>query len=382
MQNTIIQWCDSTTNPIMGCGGCELFPAPGEILLRLDVALANFYTWPPGTSKEIYKELITEAYGMIEHPLAGHSKALTSTNIWHLRGKFLAELKRKLGRKAAKAAEAVLGAATSCYAARLHLNKGRSIVKPERGFNKGYAPIFEQVTQFSGRISKAASWSDLRGTTRFEKPWLDGLPRHIFISDMGDAFSRESDFDFLEREVISAIRSEKGSRHVWQWLTKRPERMAKFSEKIGGFPVNVVAMTTITGPDTLGRVDALRDVPAAKRGLSIEPLWNRIPPKDLDLADIDWVIVGGESGRKACVHPFDLAWARELRDHCQNHGVAFFLKQLGRRPMEGGQELHLRDGHGGDWSEWPEDLRVRQMPRAAITSISVPLPMPKNQQFS
>ena len=76
------------------------------------------------------------------------------------------------------------------------------------------------------------------------------------------------------------------------------------------------------------------------------------------------MIAGGESGRRDFVRPFDLSWARELRDHCRETGVAFFLKQLGRRPVSEGEELKLRDTHGGDWTEWPKDLRVREMPEA------------------
>ena len=151
---------------------------------------------------------------------------------------------------------------------------------------------------------------------------------------------------------------------MWLWLTKRPDRMAKFGERIGGFPTNVCAMTTVTSPDKLPRVDQLRDVPAAIRGLSLEPLWDRIPPKALKLKGISWLIVGGESGRREFVRPFDLSWARELRDLCRERKAAFFLKQLGRRPVLEGEELKLRDSHGGDWSEWPEDLRVREMPAA------------------
>jgi protein gp37 len=181
---------------------------------------------------------------------------------------------------------------------------------------------------------------------------------------MGDAFSRDSDFSFLEDEVIAPIRSPQGQRHFWLWLTKRPDRMARFGERIGGFPQNVCAMTTLTGLDKLHRIDELREVQASVRGLSVEPLWERIAPDNLNLDGISWLIVGGESGRKDAVCPFDLSWARELRDHCGERKVAFFLKQLGRRPVFEGEEISLRDGHGGDWSEWPEDLRVREVPEA------------------
>ncbi|MEI6494017.1 MAG: DUF5131 family protein [Verrucomicrobiota bacterium] len=359
---TKIQWCHSTVNPIMGCGGCELFPAPGEILKSVDEAIGTAADWPPGKSRALMRELVDESFSKIKTHFEGHAAALSTTNIWHHRDAFLKKVSVLAGRVARKAAEGVIASSITCYAAKLHLNKARSIVSPSRGFNVGYAPAFEKVTQFEGRVWKMAKKKDLLHARDPKKPWLDGLPRLIFVSDMGDAFSRNSDFSFLEAEVIEPIRSPLGRRHMWLWLTKRPDRMARFGERIGGFPDNVCAMTTVTSPDMLFRVDQLRDVPAAVRGLSLEPLRERIPPKDLKLKGISWVIVGGESGRRAFVPPFDLFWARETRNLCRQRKVAFFLKQLGRRPVSEGEELKLRDSHGGDWSEWPKDLRVREMP--------------------
>jgi protein gp37 len=348
----------------MGCGGCELFPSPEKILTEIDNALSAYCREASGQSRKLFRILIDDVYNQIASPLPGHSRAVSSTNIWHLRQRFLDVTRSEYGREAAEKAELVLNQAVTCYAARLHLNKARSILNPTRGANPGYAPTFESVTRYRGRVWEMALSRDLRGIPDPEKPWLDGCSRLIFVSDMGDAFSRESDFAFLEEEVIAPILSAEGQRHFWLWLTKRPERMARFGDRIGGFPENVCAMTTITGPDKLGRIDELRQVPASVRGLSIEPLRDRIPPERLDLKGISWMILGGESGRYDAVRPFDLSWARELREVCHHRGVAFFLKQLGRRPFESGNELKLRDSHGGDWSEWPADLRVREMPEA------------------
>lgn len=368
MIKTLIQWCHSTINPIMGCGGCELFPSPGKVLGKVDQALAAVVGWTEGMARTVFKKLISEAYQQIEDPQHGHTPALTTTNIWHLRKEFVDYVTERHGRKAGRTAELAIAKAIKCYAGRLHLNKAFSIENPDRGVNSGYAPTFEAVTQFPGRVWEMARKSDLRGIPDPEKPWLDGCPRLIFVSDMGDAFSRDSDFPFLEEEVIEPIRSTKGQRHFWLWLTKRPERMARFGERIGGFPENVCAMTTLTGRDTLYRINELQRVQASVRGLSVEPLWERIPLNQLDLTGIDWLIVGGESGSHDAARPFDLAWARELRDRCRSSGVAFFCKQLGRRPLDSGIELRLKDKHGGDWSEWPEDLRVREMPKAFLAN--------------
>lgn len=348
----------------MGCGGCELFPTPAKVLAAIDAALSDLDGWSSGKSRELFRELITEAYETIVSPMPGHSNAISTTNIWHLRHQLLECVRSEYGRGDEKKVDLAISRAISCYAARQHLNKGRSIVNPTRGANSGYAPTFETVTRFAGRVWKMAKKSDLRSTSDPAKPWLDGFPRLIFVSDMGDAFSRDSDFSFLENEVIAPICSPEGQRHFWLWLTKRPDRMARFGERIGGFPSNVCAMTTLTGPDKLHRIDELRQVPASVRGLSVEPLWERIPASHLDLRGIDWLIAGGESGRYDAVRPFDLSWAREFHVACRRKGVSFFLKQLGRRPVEGNKELHLKDSHGGNWTEWPRDLRVREVPDA------------------
>ncbi len=342
----------------MGCGGCELFRTPNEVVSDLD----NTIGWAKGRSRLALQKLVDQTFSAVPDPKVGHTSALSSTNIWHLREPFLDLVLQASGREAAEAAALVISRAVACYAARLHLNKAASIVNPSRCTNPGYAPVFERVTRFPGRVAAMASAADLLGSKPQGKPWLDGLCRLIFVSDMGDAFSRSIDFDFMETDVIPAIRSEAGRRHFWLWLTKRPTRMGQFAKRLGKLPENICAMTTITGPDSLSRVDELREVNASVRGLSIEPLRERIAPERLNLNGVSWVILGGESGPKDHVHPFDLAWASELRDACHEQGAAFFLKQLGRSPVSEGRSLHLKDSHGGDWAEWPEKLRIREIP--------------------
>ena len=80
----------------------------------------------------------------------------------------------------------------------------------------------------------------------------------------------------------------------------------------------------------------------------------------LNLKDIDWVIVGGPSDPMA--GPFNVEWALDLWQQCRAQAVPFFLKQLGRKPIFDGTILSLLDAHGGDWDEWPEEWRVREMP--------------------
>jgi protein gp37 len=279
------------------------------------------------------KDLIANGITKIVHA-TGHNitKAVLQSTIKGLKGRLL-----------------------KCYAGSLTENRA--------GHVKGYPARFEEPEMFPGRTAAAAVWKDLQGTDRPEKPWLNGLPRLIFVSDMGDALCSSIPFEYLQREIVEVCTSPKGTHHIWLWLTKRPARMAQFSawlRKRGiAWPDNLVAMTTVTSAKTLSRVAELRKVKCRLRGLSVEPLWSAVK---LPLDGIQWVIIGGESGTGA--EPFHLEWARDIREQCHRAGVAFFMKQLGRRPMEGDSELRLHNTHGGDWAEWPQDLRVRETPKA------------------
>lgn len=366
-EKTKIQWCDSTINPIMGCGGCELFPAPDEVMKAIDQAVEEA-AGSEFKSRAVLKRLVDECFDRIDAPEQGHKKVVNTTNIWHLRKKFYAKVEASHGRAAKKAAQHALEQSVTCYAGKDHLKKGASILKPDYSPKLGYAPIFEKLTSYTGRVGEMADEKDLLGRFDPDSPWKERLPRMIFVSDMGDAFSRKSDFDFLVREVMEPVLSEAGQRHLWLWLTKRPKLMADFAGTIGGFPEHVCAMTTVTGPDTLYRIDELREVSAKTRGLSLEPILERIPPSKLKLEGIDWVIVGGESGAMKHVREFPLEWVEELREHCRKHSVAFFVKQLGRKPTRDGKVIKLKDSHGGDWNEWEEygeaDLKTREFPKA------------------
>jgi protein gp37 len=371
---TSIQWADTTVNPIMGCGGCELFPPPGEVLASIDQAAKS--VGASINSKQIFKELVDKVFLRSENPHRGHKPTVNTTNIWHLRERFADRVRRDHGREVSEAATEAIRKAITCYAAILHLNKASNILDREglrqgeeepREVHPGYAPIFEMVTQFKGRsLNEAAFLPDLLGLCNPKTPWKERLARMIFVSDMGDALSAKGDFQFLKDDLMPAIRSNDGIQHLWLWLTKRPERMVEFAEEIGGFPENVCAMTTLTGPDdkSMKRLSDLKRVRASVRGLSIEPLWDRIPPSKLNLKGIDWVILGGESGSGDLTRPFALEWAEEMRDHCRKNGVAFFMKQLGRNPSRKGQVFRLKDKHGGEWEEWDESLRVREFPQA------------------
>ena len=249
------------------------------------------------------------------------------------------------------------GKARKCYAGILHLRFG--------GVTKGYSPKFDQLTYWPGRMAAAARWSNLTGSARETKPWLNGLPRMIFVSDMSDSLSAGVPFEFLDQEIIRNVTSPLGRKHRWLWLTKRPDRMTKFSHWLEKqhtqWPYNLWVGTSITTRATTSRIGHLLEVGDGNtiRFVSVEPQYE---PVDVtkSLSKLDWVIQGGESGHDA--HAFEIGWSFDLKDQCQEYHVPYFLKQLGTVVVENGNRLRFDDHHGGDWSEWPKELRLREMP--------------------
>lgn len=166
-------------------------------------------------------------------------------------------------------------------------------------------------------------------------------PRRVFVNSMSDLFHAKVPVPFIKQvfEVMSST-----PQHSYQVLTKRPGRAARLADDLE-WPPNIWLGTSVESADYSSRIDELRGVPAAVRFLSLEPLLGPLPK--LDLTDIHWVIVGGESGPRA--RPMDAAWAEEIRDQCLDAGVPFFFKQWGgKTPKAGGRLLD-----GRTWDEMP-----------------------------
>jgi protein gp37 len=217
---------------------------------------------------------------------------------------------------------------------------------------KGWPVNFETPKIFMDRVPKMLQWSDLTNTDRTDKPWLNGYPRLIFLNDMGDTFSNGMPEDWFKDVLPSIINSP----HQYLVLTKWPNRFKRFHENYP-IPDNIWPGTTVTSTKTLFRANDLTfgKIP----WLSIEPLWGPIDLNEHNYLDkIKWVIIGGESGMNP--EPCKLEWIESVINQCQAAGVPVFVKQLGAVLAK---ELKLQDRSGGDWAEWPEHLRVRQMPK-------------------
>lgn len=323
----------------MGCDGCELWKPVGAVAAQMASFISLIHHNGPEVRSAVKRIIGKRQTSELYRDREVVASELTMTLDCAVMRKELVDLIRE---------------ECKCYA---------GLLGTMRAGHKGYADSFEIPKLFPGRMAAAAKWGLPTPAENADKPWLEGMPRLIFISDMGDALSADVPFEYLDQEIISNVITGEGQRHVWLWLSKRPERMAAFGDwllKHGVYwPDNLVAMTTVTSQRYAARVDALRRVPAKLKGLSIEPLFESL---NLNLEGIDWLIVGGGSDILANV--FEVEWALHLRRECEERGISFFLKQLGRKPLFNARPLLLDDGHGGDWAEWRRAWRARQMPAA------------------
>ena len=183
---------------------------------------------------------------------------------------------------------------------------------------------------------------------RLDAPRKWKSPRRVFVNSMGDLFHEDVPLEFVH-EVF--LRMAAHSQHIYQVLTKRPERMLEYVEWNGGqeWPDHVWAGVSVENQYWADhRIPVLTRIPAKIRFLSAEPLLKAVDLGEY-LQEVQWVIAGGESGHRS--RPMDAKWVMRIRDDCQNAGVAFFFKQWGGRyNKSGGRQLE-----GRTWDEMPDD---------------------------
>lgn len=176
-------------------------------------------------------------------------------------------------------------------------------------------------------------------------------PRRIFVNSVSDIFHEEVGVDFIYRifEVMA-----KAEQHTFQVLTKRHERLAYLADYLP-WPPNVWVGVSVENQHWAEeRIPALKEVPAMIRFLSVEPLLKRVELIDhIRDGEVDWVIVGGESGPKA--RPMEREWVDSILIDCLTMGIPFFFKQWGgRNSKAGGREL---DGRTWDMLPRPDNER-------------------------
>lgn len=272
-------------------------------------------------------------------------------------------------------------ACDSCYAAR------------DAAGRLSHLPTYAGLTvrRDDGRAELTGEIRLLRD--RLDQPCHWRRPRRIFVASTSDLFHPKVRVEYIA-EVFAVMALVE--HHTFLLLTKRPQRMAavlgdvdfwetavrsaagrlaqpvehgglgqpaqrrlvEHSEQLAvqRWPLrHVWAGTTIESDRYRFRAAHLRDVPAAVRWISAEPLLG--PLDRLDLGGIDWLVAGGESGAPA--RPMEEGWVRDLRDRCAATGTAFWFKQAGAKLA---RRWGTRDRNGGQLEEIPGEFRIRELP--------------------
>jgi len=236
---------------------------------------------------------------------------------------------------------------------------------------------------------------------KLEEPLKWKKPRRVFVCSMGDLFHEQVPDEYIAKvwEIMN-----NASHHTFMVLTKRPHRMKEFLERLGwyihdqdGYPMEAVldeggkytlpnvwlGVTAENQQRADERIPILLQIPAAVRFVSVEPM---LGPVDLSLSDgvdlsmsvgtglkpgksylinsLDWVICGGETGPGA--RPMHPEWVRSLVLQCKNAGVPIFVKQMGSVWAK----AHSSDRASNRPEEWPEDLRIRELPPSRNCSLT------------
>ena len=211
------------------------------------------------------------------------------------------------------------------------------------------------VGKYKGLAKKSGDNVTWNGVVREDQaslliPYKWKKSRKIFVNSMSDLFHAEVSDDFILSvwEVMHAT-----PQHNYQILTKRPERMRQIiSDKIKTVLPNVWLGTSIENSEVIDRINFLRKTPAAVRFISFEPLIDSVG--SVNLRDIHWAIVGGESGSKA--RPIKEAWIDEIYEQCGIYDTAFFFKQWGawgKDNQRRSKKANGREYRGRTWNEMP-----------------------------
>jgi len=233
------------------------------------------------------------------------------------------------------------------------------------------------------------------------KPLRWRKARKVFVCSMGDLFFEKVPDEIIDdvfAVMLIACLQERGPEHIFQVLTKRAQRLSEYTndstlpgrlaesagqlmedgdawhdivydyvEKHGPVHERIWAGVSCESADYTHRLDSLCEARGAVKWVSLEPLLGRVDVRGW-LDDLDWVVVGGESGSGNSVRGCSIDWIRNIICACQERGVAVFCKQLGSRPFQAdtsfvSKPYPIDTFKGGDPAEWPAALRVREYPR-------------------
>ena len=184
---------------------------------------------------------------------------------------------------------------------------------------------------------------------RLYEPLKRKKPTVYFVNSMSDIFHEDMPGEYLDK-IFDVIK--KTPYHTYQILTKRADRMFQYLSK-REMPENIwLGVTVENKKEGLPRIDKLRKIKAKVLFLSIEPLLEDLGK--VNLTNIDWVIVGGESGNKA--RPMEKEWVLNIKHQCEENDIAFFFKQWGTwgaDKVKRNKKLNGKEIDGRIWQQYP-----------------------------
>ena len=152
-------------------------------------------------------------------------------------------------------------------------------------------------------------------------PYSWKSPKIVFVNSMSDMFHKDVPLSFVQK-VFKTMNE--NPQHTFQVLTKRSDILLKYHKELN-WTHNIWMGVSVEDNRVKNRIDDLRKTNARTKFLSCEPLIGSL--SKMNLKKIDWVIVGGESGRTP--RPMNVDWVLDIQQQCEKANVAFFFKQWG-----------------------------------------------------
>lgn len=232
-------------------------------------------------------------------------------------------------------------------------NPTTGCTKISPGCENCYAEVMARRLQAIGVRGYEKGFKLTLQSHRLEEPLQREKPTVYFVNSMSDLFHEGIPVPYIKR-IFDVIKN--SPQHTFQILTKRAERMASILSKFDVPPNAWLGATVENKKHGLPRIDWLKKIDANVRFLSIEPLLEDLG--EIGLKNIQWVIVGGESGPKA--RPMKQEWVLNIKDQCEAQGSAFFFKQWGGWGADGIKRAKKENGRilfGRTWNNKPKILQ-------------------------
>jgi protein gp37 len=229
-------------------------------------------------------------------------------------------------------------------------NPSSGCTKISAGCKNCYAESMANRLKAIGTVGYENGFEFCTVPSRLNEPLKKKKSTVFFVNSMSDIFHEKMPDDYLDK-IFAVIEST--PHHTYQVLTKRADRMFEYFTK-NSVPKNVWLGVTVENiSQGLPRIDYLRKLKASVLFLSVEPLLENLG--DINLQNIDWVIVGGESGNRA--RPMEKEWVVNIKQQCEKKDVAFFFKQWGTwgaDKIKRNKKLNGKEIDGKIWQQYPE----------------------------